>query len=205
MCRTLIFLLTICAGISSANASGLHQGTFTNGNNAIFEILDGKYLIYCHDGAPNDLNWQCRRREYEAAGTGFVVQYNRNVPREDSVVLELNKSASGYQLIHKRPRTSENQWQVAEMKPAGLAMPAGKCIGSFGPRKNSEVTYKPKAIRNCFNGECSDFKFKSFGSTVRIKYRNGDNLYLTPISATAVVGTYIQTDGQYTAQYKCDG
>ncbi len=121
---------------AAANSNELHKGAFGDGNNTIFQKLDGTFLIYCRDGAPDSTAWKCRRRKYEATDNGFFVQYNRSVSREDSIVLEINRTDDGYQLVYKRPRTKEKYWSFANVKPAKLKFKNEKYAGNFGPGKD---------------------------------------------------------------------
>ena len=198
-----IFAVSLLAVSStSASANQLYQGTFGDGNNTLFQILDSKYLIYCRDGAPSNPEWKCRRRIYDKTDAGFVIQYNRRVERKDSVVLEINKSESGYELIHKRPRSKADTWARASTKPVGHKLTKANYEGSWGPRKDASFRYSKKRLTLCFNKKCKRQRAKSFGATLRHRYRNGNILYLVPISESAAVGTYVQSDGQYSALFK---
>lgn len=187
---------------AEASANQLYKGVFGDGNNTVFQILDGKFLIYCRDGAPSNPEWKCRRRIYDKTDEGFVIQYNRKVERNDSVVLEINKSEQGYELIHKRPRSKADSWARASTKPVGYTLANVNYEGSWGPRKDASFRYRKKRLTLCFNKKCKKQRAKSFGATLRHRYRNGDILYLVPISDSAAVGTYIQSDGQYSALFK---
>lgn len=195
-----ISLLAFASAEASANQ--LHKGTYGDGNNTLFQILDGKYLMYCRDGAPSNPEWKCRRRIYEKTDEGFVIQYNRKVERKDSVVLEINKAETGYRLIHKRPRSKADSWARASTKPVGFKLANANYEGSWGPRRDASFRYRKKRLTLCFNKKCRKERVKSFGATLRHRYRNGNILYLVPISDSAAVGTYIQPDGQYSALFK---
>lgn len=194
--------LFVLAFSATANSSELFKGTYGGGNNTVFQILDGTYLIYCRDGAPENLAWQCKRRKYKKTKKGFVVQYNLTVPLEDSVALEINKTDGGYQLFYKGPRFKVDINSYADTKPTTLKFQSTKYTGSFGPGRESAVTYRKGRLTYCFKKECNKVKVKSFGATIRAKFRDGVKFYVTPVSDTEVVGTYIQPDVQYNAHYK---
>lgn len=204
MKTTLPFLaisLLVFASVE-ASANQLYKGTYSDGNSTLLQILDGKYLIYCRDGAPSNPVWTCRRRIYEKTDEGFVIQYNRKVERKDSVVLEINKAETGYRLIYKRPRSKADTWAHADIKPVAFKFANSNYEGSWGPRKEASFKYRKKRLTLCFQKKCRKQRAKSFGATVRHRYRNGHILYLTPVSDSAAVGTYIQPDGQYNALFK---
>lgn len=203
--RTLFAAMAVFFGFSiSANAgiNDLHKGSYGDGSNTVVQILDGTYLIYCRDGAPENTAWKCNRRKYQKTDRGFLVQYNRNVPREDSIVLEINKGNGGYQLVYRKPRVAVDHRSKASIKPVELKFKKAPYSGSFGPGKSTSVRFRNGRLRFCFKKKCSNHRVKSFGATVRAKFRNGDRLYVTPVSDTAVIGTYIESGIQYTVHYK---
>ncbi len=194
--------LFVLSSFTAASSNELYKGLYGDGNNTIFQFLDGTYLIYCRDGAPENSAWKCRRRRYEKTDKGFVIQFNPKVPRKDSLVLEINKVGDGYQLVYKNPRRSKDYWSYADTKPVKLKFKNAKYSGDFGNGKKSSVSFKNGRLTFCFKKKCSKHKVKSFGVTIRTTFRNGVKFYLTPVSDTEVIGTYMQSDGQYTAHYK---
>lgn len=200
--KTVLLAASLAWSPAIASANQLYEGVFGDGNKTVFQILDGKYLIFCRDGAPANPEWKCRRRIYDKTDEGFVVQYNRRVERKDSVVLEINKSESGFELIHKRPRSKADTWARATTKPAAHKLTSASYEGSWGARKDASFRYKKKRLTLCFNKKCQKRRPRSFGVTLRHRYRNGNILYLVPISGSTAVGTYIQADGQYSALFK---